>query len=388
MKTPVYLDHHSTTPCDPRVVDAMAPYFTDAFANASSPHAMGRRAAEAVERARAQVAALIGAAPGEILFTGGATESIELALDGAAEGSEGGRNHLVTAATEHKAVLLTLERLARRGYDLTVLPVDSTGQIDPDRLLAAVTDRTLLVALMLGNNEIGTLHPLAGLGARLRERGVLFFCDAVQAAGRIPLNVTALGIDLLPLSAHKLYGPKGVGALFVRRSRPRIRLAPRFLGGGQERGLRAGTLNVPGIVGFGVACEIASADLGAEGRRIGGLRNRLERALLASVPGARVNGHPAERLPGNLSVSFDGVAADRLVERLASDICVSTGATCTATSVEPSHVLTAIGLDAERARGTLRFGLGRFTTDEEVDFAALRVAEAVGKKSLEAAPAP
>lgn len=369
---PVYLDNQATTPCDPRVVEAMLPWFTDRFGNPhSAEHRMGREAEAAVEAARAQVAALIGAEAREIILTSGATESNNLAIKGAArfaraQGSP--RNRVVTVATEHKCVLESVADLATEGFEPVVLPVRPDGLLDPDTLAAAVDDRTLLVSVMAVNNEIGVIQDLAALVPIAKRAGALFHTDAAQAAGKIPLDVAALGLDLVSLSGHKLYGPKGVGALYVRR-RPRVRLAPLFSGGGQERGLRSGTLATPLIVGLGEACRIAAAEMAAEAARLASLRDSLHRRLAEALPGLRLNGSAAARIPGNLNLTFPRTPAADLMAR-APDLCVSTGSACSSAAIEPSYVLRALGLSDEEAGRTLRIGLGRFTSAADIDYAA------------------
>ena len=378
-KLPIYLDYHATTPVDPRVVEAMAPYFTERFGNAASRHhAFGWAARDAAEAARRQVAGLIGADPREICFTSGATESNNLALKGAVTAAARPRPHVVTVATEHRAVLDPCSRLAEGGARVTEVAPAGDGLVSPESIERALTDDTVLVSVMLANNEIGVLQPIAGIAEVTGARGVLLHCDAAQAVGRVPVDAGALGVDLLSLTAHKLYGPQGVGALYVRRRRPRLRLAPIIDGGGHERGLRSGTLNVPGIVGFGAAAEICRAELAAEGERIGRLRDRLLAALTGRLDGATVNGSLERRLPHNLNVSFAGVEGESLLVGL-DDVAVSSGAACSTASpsLEPSHVLRAIGLPDELARASLRFGLGRWTTEEEIDYAADKVSSLV-----------
>jgi cysteine desulfurase len=387
---PVYLDYNATTPVDPRVLDAMLPYFREHFGNASSKtHAWGWKAGEAVETARAQVAAILGASPKEIVFTSGATESVNisiLGISGQAPSGRPPRNGIVTQATEHHAVLDAVKAATRRGFEATVLPVDAHGRVDPERVLAAVTDRTLLVSIMAANNEVGTLQPLDAIGLGLRERGVVFHVDAAQAVGKVPIDVRAAAIDLLSLSGHKFYGPKGVGALYVRGAPSAPRLSPLVFGGGQERGIRPGTLNVPGIVGLGEACRIAILELAAEACRITELRDRLEAILIGAVPGVRINGSPRERLPGTLSLSFEDVDAPGLIALL-GDVAVSSGAACSTGSAEPSHVLRAMGVSPRLALSTLRLSVGRFTTREEVDRAAAHIVERVGRQRAERAVA-
>jgi cysteine desulfurase len=377
LQLPVYLDNHATTRTDPRVVAAMLPYFTEHYGNAASRHhAFGRAAEEAVETARAQVADLIGADPREIIFTSGATESDNLALKGAAGLYRPRGDHLITVQTEHRAVLDPCRRLEREGFRVTYLPVDEFGRVTAAQVAEALTERTLLVSAMAANNEIGTLHPLADIGRLCKERGTLFHSDAAQAAGKVPLDVEELGVDLLSLSAHKIYGPKGIGALYVRRRGPRVRLEPLFDGGGHERGLRSGTLPVPLVVGFGVACALCRTELTAEAERLRGLRERLWRGIMDRLTEVRLNGHPTERLPNNLNLSFAWVAGEALLTGL-RQLAVSSGSACTSADPEPSYVLRALGLDDDLARGSLRFGLGRFTTAEEVDYAAAEVVRTV-----------
>ncbi|MBM3279476.1 MAG: aminotransferase class V-fold PLP-dependent enzyme [Candidatus Handelsmanbacteria bacterium] len=381
---PIYLDYLATTPVDPRVLEAMLPFFTRHFGNPSSAtHAYGWAAKEAVEGARAQVAGLIGAVPHEIVFTSGATEANNLALKGAAEFHRSRASHLLTCVTEHKAVLDACRRLEGQGFRVVYLPVDRRGQVDLGQLEAAITGETILLSLMAANNEIGTLHPLERIGALARGRGVLWHCDAAQAAGKVPLDVEKLGVDLLAISGHKLYGPKGVGALYVRR-RPRARLLPLLDGGGQERGLRAGTLNVPGIVGLGMACELARRELEEEARRLKHLRQHLWQRLSVRLEGVEVNGHPEERLPGNLHLSFAGVDGAELLLAL-PELALSSSSACTSGSAEPSHVLKAIG---QSLPASLRFGLGRFNTEIEIDTAADLVAAAVGRLRARAGEHP
>jgi cysteine desulfurase len=366
-EAPIYLDNNATTRVDPRVVEAMLPFFTEHYGNAASRHhAFGRAAEEAVENARGQVARLIGADPREIVFTSGATESANLALKGVAAAYRSRGDHLVTAVTEHHAVLDSARRLERDGFHVTYLPVDCFGRVEPDQVEAAITDRTVLVSLMAANNEVGTLHPVAEIGRVCKRRGVLFHTDAVQAAGTLPLDVEAMGIDLLSLTAHKMYGPKGVGALYVRRRDPRVRLVPLLDGGGHERGLRSGTLPVPLIVGFGRACELCAEEMGLEPTHLLELRERLRQGLMGGLEGVTLNGHPTERLPGNLNLSFAWLNGDALLLGLRG-VAVSSGSACTSASPEPSYVLRALGVEDELAHASLRFGLGRFNTAEEVD---------------------
>ena len=375
---PVYLDNQSTTPCDPRVVEAMLPWFTERFGNPhSGEHAMGREAEGAIEDARAEIAALIGGEAREVILVSGATEANNLAIKGAARhaAQQGdARRRVVTVATEHPCVLESVRDLERDGFEAVILPVEPDGRLDPARLREALAAPTLLVSVMAANNETGVLQDLATLAAVAREAGALFHTDAAQAAGKVPLDVRALGLDLLSLSGHKLYGPKGVGALWVRR-RPRVRLAPLFSGGGQERGLRSGTLPTPLIVGLGTACRIARLEMAEEAARVGGERDRLLAALRRGVPGLSVNGSMAHRLAGNLNLAFPGASAQALIAAV-PDLCVSTGSACSSAEVEPSHVLRAMGLTDTEARSSLRLGLGRFTSAADVDFAAALLAAA------------
>jgi cysteine desulfurase len=377
----IYLDHHATTPVDTRVVDAMLPYFTEKFGNpASRSHQPGWDAHDAVERARKQVALLIGASAREVIFTSGATEANHLAIAGAAAAAPAGRRHIVTVVTEHKAVLDPCRGLAAEGWEITELPVPSTGLLDVARVEAAVSDRTVLVSVMLAHNEIGVVQPLADIARIAHRHGALLHSDAVQGLGKMPVDVSALGVDLASFSGHKLYGPKGVGALYVRRGVEK-RLRPQVRGGGQERGLRGGTLNVPGIVGFGAACDLANSDMGAEIPRVAALRDRLWQQLQHGVGSLRMNGADSPRLAGNLNVSFDDVDGEALLLGI-SQVAVSAGAACA--TGEPSHVLTALGLDTQRARASLRFGLGRWTTPDDVDRAAAHIAAVVSQLAPQA----
>jgi cysteine desulfurase len=378
----VYLDNHATTPTDPRVVEAMQPYFTQKFGNPHSrDHAFGWEADEAVEKARKQVADLIGADPKEIVFTSGATEANNLAIIGLARFFKGRKGHIVTLATEHKCVLESCRAMEAEGYRVTYLPVDGLGRITPQAIEAAITDDTLLVSVMAAHNEIGVIQPLAEIGALCRSRKVFFHTDAAQAAGKIPLDVEAMKIDLMSLSSHKVYGPMGLGALYVRR-RPRVRLAPLIHGGGQERGLRSGTLPTPLCVGMGEAFAIAGREMPGEANRLSALRDRLRDAVTKGLDGVQVNGDMAQRLPGNLNLSFEGVDAARLMGAV-SDLAVSSGSACTSASVEPSYVLKALGLSDERAAASIRIGLGRFNTEADVDYAAQRLIEAVKRLRAE-----
>jgi cysteine desulfurase len=379
LKLPVYLDYNSTTPCDPRVVEAMLPYFTDRFGNAASRnHARGWEAEEAVELAREQIAALIGAEPKEVVFTSGATEADNLAIKGVVEAYAAKGSHIITVATEHKAVLDTCGHVEKKGGQITYLPVNPEGLIDLQDLEAAIRPTTILIAVMFANNEIGVIQPIREIGEIARRHGVLFFSDATQAVGKIPVDVDADGIDLMAMSAHKLYGPKGIGALYVRRRGPRVRLSAQMDGGGHERGMRSGTLNVPGIVGFGEACSICGQEMEVDGLRIQLLRDRLECALLA-LDGVRVNGSRDHRLPQTTNISFKGIDGDALLAGLGKNVALSSGSACTSASMEPSYVLKALGLEDELAHASLRLGLGRFTTPEEVDYAIGEIGKTVGR---------
>ena len=374
----IYLDNQATTPTDPRVVEAMLPYFTERFGNPhSADHSYGWDAEDAVEQARAQVAELIGAEAREIVFTSGATEANNLAVKGAARFHKEHKPHVVSCVTEHKCVLESVHRLEREGHRVTFLPVLSDGLIDIRTLADAVDEQTAVVSVMAANNEIGVLQPLGEIAAICREKGAYFHCDAAQAIGKIPINVRDTGIDLLSISAHKVYGPMGVGALFVRR-RPRVRLEAEIDGGGQERGLRSGTLPTPLCVGFGEAARIAGEEMAEESKRVGELTAQVFQGLCAALPGVHLNGHPSQRLPGNLNLSFEGVEAPALM-RAVPRLCLSTGSACTSASVEPSYVLQALGIDADLARGSLRVGVGRFNTAAEIETAVTMLVEAVRK---------
>ncbi len=378
IKTPIYLDNHATTPCDPQVVEAMLPYLTEAFGNAASRnHSFGWAAKEGVELAREQVANLIGASAKEVIFTSGATESNNLAIKGAAQFNKNKGKHIVTVATEHKAVIDSCHALETEGWEVTFLGVNSEGFISLEELQGAIRDDTILCSVMLANNEVGVLQPIAQVGAICRERGVLFHCDAVQGLGRIPFNVTEMNVDLVSISAHKMYGPKGVGALYVRRGRPRVRLAPIIDGGGHERGMRSGTLAVHQIVGLGKAAELALADLtnGAIDR-VRTLRDRLWAGIQENLDELYLNGSWEHRLPNNLNVSFAYVEGEAMMMAI-KDIACSSGSACTSASLEPSYVLRAMGVDVELAHTSIRFGIGRFNTEEEVDFAVKLVTEKV-----------
>lgn len=377
LKLPVYLDNNATTPVDARVLEAMLPFFTQHFGNAASrTHAYGWAAKEAVDIAREQVAALIEAEPTEIIFTSGATESCNLAIKGVFEAYTTKGNHIITVSTEHKAVLDTCKHLEKLGAEVTCLPVDEFGLINLQQLEEAIQPTTILIAVMYANNELGVIQPVKQIAAIAKSRNIVFFCDATQAAGKIPVNVVEDGIDLLAMSAHKLYGPKGVGALYVRRKNPRIRVIAQVDGGGHEKNMRSGTLNVPGIVGFGKACEISQHEMTAETIRIKQLRDKLEEAMLATG-NARINGHRVQRLHNITNISFKHTDSESLMISLGKYLAVSSGSACTSASIEPSYVLKAIGLSDELAHGSLRFGIGRFTTMEEIDYAVEKLTTAI-----------
>jgi len=385
VKLPIYMDNHATTPVDPRVLEAMLPYFTTKFGNAASRnHCFGWEAEKAVNEAREQIAQLIGATAKEIIFTSGATESDNLAIKGVAEMYRERGNHIITQTTEHKAVLDTCKRLEKHGFRVTYLPVKDDGVIDLEDLKRAMDDQTILVSIMAANNEIGVLQPIAEIGRLCHEKNVLFHCDAVQAVGKIPVNVIADNIDLMSISAHKIYGPKGVGALYVRRRDPRVQIAAQIDGGGHERGMRSGTLNVPGIVGLGKACEIAGQELSEEAKRLTGLRDRLKNKLEAALDYVHVNGSWEHRLAGNLNMSFLYVEGESLLMGI-NDVAVSSGSACTSATLEPSYVLKALGLGDDVAHSSIRFGLGRFNTQAEVDYVAAKVIDVV-KKLRELSP--
>ncbi len=387
----IYMDNHATTPLDPRVLEAMMPYFTETFGNAASrSHGYGWEAEKAAEAGREQIARLINAKAKEIIFTSGATESDNLAIKGVVEFYKDKGNHVITGAIEHKAVLDTCKALERKGLaTVTYLPVDRYGLVDPDDVRKAITDKTLLVSIMFANNEIGTINPIGEIGKVTREKGVLFHTDATQGVGKLPLDVEAMNIDLLSMSAHKMYGPKGIGALYVRAKGPRVRLTPVIDGGGHERGFRSGTLNVPGIVGFGKACELCREGMADEGQRLLGLRERLREGLFSQLDDIFLNGHPVHRLPGNLNVSFAYVEGESLLMGLNGSthpiavaeseppIAVSSGSACTSATLEPSYVLKALGVGDDLAHTSIRFGLGRFNTAEEVDYVTNRVVHEV-----------
>ena len=377
MARPIYLDYHATTPVDPRVLEEMLPFFTERFGNpASRQHAFGWEAQEAVDAARDRIAALINASPGEIIFTSGATESNNLAIKGCAKALRARGDHIITVATEHKSVLDSCRRLEQEGWNLTILGVTPDGLVNLDELRRAINDRTVLVSVMAANNEIGVIQPLAEVSSIVRSSGALLHTDAAQAAGKIPLDVDALGLDLLSLTGHKCYGPKGAGALYVRRRRPRLQLECMIDGGGHENGLRSGTLNVPGIVGLGAAVDLCRKEMREESTRLAALRDRLLDGLRRNLDGIRLNGPTSQRLPHNLHVSFDDVDGESLLMAL-GDIAVSTGSACSSGSQKPSHVLEAIGAVGERAGASIRFGLGRWTTEEDIEVAIARVTKVV-----------
>ncbi len=385
MNTPIYLDNHATTQMDPRVLEAMLPYFTQHFGNAASRnHSFGWEAEQAVEKARKQIADLIGANPKEIIFTSGATESNNLAIKGVAEMYAEKGNHIITVATEHKAVLDTCKKLEKQGCSVTYLALHEDGLVDLDKLRAAITDKTILVTIMYANNEIGVVQPVAEIGKICKERGVLFHSDGVQAVGKIPVNVLTDNIDLLSLTAHKMYGPKGVGALYVRRKNPRVQITAQMDGGGHERGMRSGTMNVPAIVGFGKAAEICRLEMAEEAKRLSHLRDKLRAKLESELDETFINGTMEHRLPHNLNMSFAYVEGESLLMGI-NDIAVSSGSACTSATLEPSYVLKALGVGDDLAHTSIRFGLGRFTTEEEVDYAAKRMIETV-KKLRELSP--
>ena len=386
VKLPIYMDNHATTAVDKRVLEAMLPYFSEKFGNAASRnHSFGWEAEEAVDKARGQIAALINAKPKEIIFTSGATESDNLAIKGVVEFYREKGNHVITCVTEHKAVLDSCKALERAGKaTVTYLRVDKYGMVDPDDVRRAITDKTVLISIMYANNEIGTIHPIPEIGRIAKEKGVIFHCDAVQAVGKIPVDVEKDNIDLLSLSGHKIYGPKGVGGIYVRSKAPRVRITPQMDGGGHERGMRSGTLNVTGIVGLGKACEVAQADMAEENRRLTDLRNKLQAGIFERLDAVYLNGHPTERLPGNLNVSFAYVEGESLLMGM-NDIAVSSGSACTSATLEPSYVIRALGTDEELAHSSIRFGLGRFNTEEEVDFVTDRVSKEV-KRLREMSP--
>jgi len=379
IKLPVYFDNHATTPVDPRVVDAMLPYFTEKFGNAASRnHEFGWKAEEAVENARGQIAKLINATPKEIVFTSGATESTNLAIKGVAEMYREKGNHIITQVTEHKATLDTCKRLEKYGYEVTYLPVEKDGRINLDELRRAITPKTILISIMYANNEIGVVQPIAEIGKIAKEKGIFFHVDAVQAIGKIPVDVQKDGIDLMSISGHKLYGPKGVGALYVRRKNPRVQLSAIIDGGGHERGMRSGTLNVPGIVGLGKACELCQNEMAEETAKLSALRDRLQKSIMSRLDETFINGSMDHRLPHNINISFAYVEGESLLMGI-NDVAVSSGSACTSATLEPSYVLKALGVGEDLAHTSIRFGLGRFNTQEEVDYVADRVVETVSR---------
>jgi cysteine desulfurase len=386
MQLPIYMDHQTTTPIDRDVLEAMMPYLTDQFGDPSSrSHAWGWAAEEAVDRAREQVATLIGAQPEEIFFTSGATESNNLAIKGIARAYRDQGQHIITQQTEHRAVLDSCRTLEQEGFAVTYLPVDRHGFVDPEAVREAITDQTILVSIMHANNEVGTIQPLAGIGQIVKAHGILFHSDAVQTVGKIDCNVDDLQLDLVSISAHKMYGPKGVGALYVRKTRPRrLRLTPLFEGGGHERGLRSGTLNVPGIVGLGKACEVCERVWREEGERLTRLRERFVAGIMQGLDYAYLNGHPTQRLPNNINLSFAGIDGEALIMGM-TEVACSSGSACTSTTLEPSYVLKAMGLDETLVHASIRFGLGRWTTGEEVDYTVQAVVNRV-KRLREMSP--
>jgi cysteine desulfurase len=385
MKLPIYMDYHATTPMDPRVFEAMKPYFLETFGNAASRnHSFGWEAEEAVEKSRKQIASLIGATAKEIVFTSGATESNNLALKGVAEMYAEKGNHIITAATEHKATLDTCKRLEKHGVRVTYLPVQTNGLVDLEQLQAAITDKTVLISIMYANNEIGVIQPIAELGKIAKSKGVLLHTDATQAVGKVPVNVIKDNVDLMSMSGHKMYGPKGVGALYVRRKAPRVQITAQMDGGGHERGMRSGTLNVPGIVGLGEACALCQAEMPGESKRMAFLRDKLMHKLQSELDETYINGTLEHRLPNNLNISFAYVEGESLLMGI-NDIAVSSGSACTSATLEPSYVLKALGAGDDLAHSSIRFGLGRFNTEEEVDYVAAKVIDVV-KKLRELSP--
>jgi cysteine desulfurase len=379
VKLPIYMDNHATTPVDPRVVQAMLPYFTEKFGNAASRnHSFGWAGEEAVENARAQVASLIGATPKEIIFTSGATESDNLMIKGVAEMYREKGNHIITQAIEHKAVLDTCKRLEKYGYEVTYLPVRRDGRVDPEDVRKAITPKTILITIMYANNEIGIINPMAEIGKIAKEHGIIFAVDGVQAVGKIPVDVQKDNIDLLSISGHKIYGPKGVGALYVRRRNPRVQLSASIDGGGHERGMRSGTLNVTGIIGLGKACELAQQEMPEESKRMSALRDRLRKGLEAKLDEVYINGSMEHRLPNNLNMSFAYVEGESLLMGI-NDVAVSSGSACTSATLEPSYVLKALGVGEDLAHTSIRFGLGRFNTEEEVDYVTDKMVQVVTK---------
>ncbi len=380
MKLPIFLDNHSTSPMDPRVLEAMLPYFVEKFGNAASRnHAFGWAAEEAVDNARKQIAKLIKADSKEIVFTSGATESDNLAIKGVLEMYKDKGDHIITSSTEHRAVIDTAKALEAKGKaTVTYLSVDKYGMVNPEDVRNAITDKTVLISVMLANNEIGTINPVKEIGKIAKEKGVLFHCDATQGVGKIPVDVQDMGIDLMSFSAHKIYGPKGIGALYVRKKNPRVRIAAQMDGGGHERGMRSGTLPVPLIVGFGKACELCEQEMATESARLTAMRDRLQAGIMKEIDEAYLNGHPTQRLPHNLNISFAYVEGESLLMGM-KDIALSSGSACTSATLEPSYVLRALGVGVELAHSSIRFGLGRFNTDEEIDYTIKKVIEIVTK---------
>lgn len=379
MKFPIYMDYQATTPMDPRVLEAMKPYFLEKFGNAASRnHSFGWEAEEAVENARNILAESIGAVKREIVFTSGATESNNTALKGVAEMYASKGDHIITVKTEHPAILDTAARLERMGKKVTYLPVGADGLINLDDLRAAITEKTILISVMAVNNEIGVIQPLAEIGKIAREHGVLFHSDATQAIGKIPIDVNTMNIDLMSFTAHKIYGPKGIGALYVRRKNPRVRVAPLLDGGGHERGMRSGTLNVPGIVGFGKAVELCVAEMKSEAARLSALRDKLINTIMSRLDATYLNGHATQRIPGNANISFAYVEGESLLMEM-NDVALSSGSACTSATLDASHVLAALGVSDELAHSSIRFGLGRFTTEEEVDYVGNKIVTAVNR---------
>ena len=380
MKFPIFMDNHSTTPMDPRVLEAMLPYFVEKFGNAASRnHAFGWEAEEAVENARKQIVRLIHADSKELVFTSGATESDNLAIKGVVEMYHEKGDHIITSSTEHRAVLDTCKALeSKKGLKVTYLPVDKTGMVNPDDVRNAITDKTILITIMLANNEIGTINPIKEIGAIAKEKGILFHCDATQGVGKVPVDVQEMGIDLMSFTAHKIYGPKGVGALYVRKKGPRVRIVPMIDGGGHERGMRSGTLPVPLIVGFGKAIELCEQEMPTESKRMAALRDRLQTGIMSKLEEVYLNSHPTQRLPNNLNISFAYVEGESLLMGV-KEIALSSGSACTSATLEPSYVLRALGVGSDLAHSSIRFGLGRFNTEEEVDYTAKRIIEIVTK---------
>jgi len=385
MKLPIYMDYQATTPVDKRVLEAMMPYFMEKFGNAASRnHSYGWEAEKAIDEARELIAQAIAAAAREIIFTSGATESNNIALKGIAEMYASRGDHIITVKTEHPAILDTAARLERQGKRVTYLPVQKDGIIDLDKLRRAITDKTILISIMAVNNEIGVIQPMAEIGKIAREHGVIFHTDATQALGKIPLDVNSMNIDLMSFSGHKIYGPKGIGGLYVRRRNPRIRCAPLLDGGGHERGMRSGTLNVPGIVGFGKAVALAMEEMDSETVRLTGLREKLKNTIMSQLDEVYLNGHPEKRIPGNLNISFAYVEGESLLMEM-DDVALSSGSACTSATLDASHVLNALGVDDELAHSSIRFGMGRFTTEEEIDYVGTKIVRAV-KRLREMSP--